>query len=266
MGVYAGRRIDLVALDVEGCVTPTNRGTWNLAGIENIKNYCRTAQERELPPVILVTGRSAYAEAVVQAIGALGPYCKIPSVIENGALLWHHNEKRAEPTSASKGKLKQMKDARRFLDEDLATVYRKNFVFEIGKEICISLDPFETDIESLYEIVREELRRAGFMKDVEVTHSSSAVDITPKGVNKWSGFQQALKESGIEKENVLGVGDSVGDVSWLSHIGHKAAPANATKDLRKIGLDYISPFAEAEGVADILRHFILEPAGPETKA
>lgn len=261
MGVYSGRKIDLVALDVEGCITHSKRGPWDLNGIEKIRRYCDLAPQHEFPPIILVTGRSAYAEAVIQAIGALGKYFETPSVIENGAIVWHHNKKYAEPARAAKGKLAKIKSAGRFIDEEFRKSHGNNFNLEMGKGICVSLSPIGMDVETLYNIVKEELGRAKFMKDVEVTHSSSAVDITPKGVNKWSGLQQVLEESKIEKENVLGVGDSVGDAIWLSHVGHKAAPVNATEDLREIGLGYISSFAEAKGVADILDHFILRPAG-----
>ena len=262
MGFYDGRKIDLVALDVEGCITPADRGPWDLRGVGRIRRYCEAASQNGLPPAILVTGRAApYAEAVIQVIGALGPaYDKVPSVAENGAMLWYHNRRVGLPAETAKNKLKEMRAVRRFVDEELGKI-RGFYIVEPGKEICLSLDPFETEVEKLYENVLEELRRAGFMEDVEVTHSSSAVDITPKGVNKWSGLQQVLEESGIEKENVLGVGDSVGDASWLSHVGHKTAPANATEDLRALRLDYVSRKTEAKGVADILNHFICRPAG-----
>ncbi len=265
MGMYAGRKIDLVALDVEGCITHGKRGSWDLDGIKKIRRYCDLAPQYGLPPAILVTGRSTYAEAVIQAIGALGDYFEIPSVIENGAMLWQHNEKRAEPARAAKDKLAQMESVRRFVDEDFRKPYNENnFNLQAGKEICVSLNPVGIDVEILYNIVREELGRAGFMDVVEVTYSSSAVDITPKGINKWSGLKQVLEEHGIDAENVLGVGDSKGDADWIKNVGIKSGPANATPDLRAIGLDHVSAFPEAEGVADILRYFILEPAGLAT--
>ena len=57
---------------------------------------------------------------------------------------------------------------------------------EPGKEICISLNPpNQMSIEDLNKEAKRKLKR--YLEFLEITHSSSAVDITPKGINKASG-------------------------------------------------------------------------------
>jgi hydroxymethylpyrimidine pyrophosphatase-like HAD family hydrolase len=40
----------------------------------------------------------------------------------------------------------------------------------------------------------------------------------------------------------------------LKHAGHAAAPANCTSQVKDMA-EYVSPFSEAAGVADIIEHY-----------
>ena len=93
-----------------------------------------------------------------------------------------------------------------------------------------------------------------YLKVIEITYSQSAVDITPKGINKGEGLEFLLKITGIKKENILGIGDSKGDLPILKEVGYKAGPSNSTNDIRPF-LDYVSPFPDTLGVIDILFHY-----------
>ena len=51
--------------------------------------------------------------------------------------------------------------------------------------------------------------------DLNVTHSASAVDITPKGIDKFSGLQFLLEKLQLYPEDVAAIGDTKGDISFL---------------------------------------------------
>lgn len=262
------KRTKLVASDMEGCITPAKRTPVNIWGMGLIQEYCAEVNKRHedkskepIPPIILVTGRSTgYVESIIQNINALGPAFKFPSIIENGALFWDHNKRKVCHYHAIVDiKRKEISDVDKFVKELITTGECKgNAIKEPGKEICISLNPIQLSIEDLYEIIVEIFKKKGLDEAVNITHSSSAVDITPKGINKLSGLRELLLHEGIDPAKVLGVGDSEGDVDWLNSVGIRAAPHNATEDLRqKVSGLFIADFPDSLGLAQILQSFIL---------
>jgi hydroxymethylpyrimidine pyrophosphatase-like HAD family hydrolase len=124
---------------------------------------------------------------------------------------------------------------------------------EYGKDICISLNPpGDMTIEQLFDIAQEGL--AEWLHVVEITHSQSAVDITPQGVNKASALNFLSDCIGITPTEMLGIGDSQGDLSMLRLVGMPTTPANGTRDVRAI-VRFTARRVGALGVADILRQF-----------
>lgn len=257
--IYGGRIIELVCSDLEGCLTPAKRTKANLTGLGKIQEYCSLVPRYKLPPINLVTGRSApYVEAVIQTIGAIGDEFYIPSVIENGAIFYDHNKRDICGYNPIVNKNKRnLSLVREFVDA-LKEEYKNNIREEPGKEICISLNPIELSIIDLYEIVRERFDDMGFDEIVDIKYSSSAVDITPRNVNKRSGLLYILSAYDIPREHCIGIGDTLGDLDWLKDIGYPTCPLNATEDVKKINGIWVSDYEDAEGVADIINHFILK--------
>ena len=92
----------------------------------------------------------------------------------------------------------------------------------------------------------------------EITHSTTAVDITPKGINKGTGLGFATRESGVELSEILYIGDSEGDFPAMEIAGFVACPANATekcKELMRKKGGYISLHNDVKGVLDIVKCF-----------
>ncbi len=113
------------------------------------------------------------------------------------------------------------------------------------------------EIEDFYEKIAELLNKEGFIEYLEVTHSKSAVDITLAGVNKGSALEYLSEITGIKLKNMLGVGDSKGDLSFLKKVGVPAAPSNATDVVKEV-VKYVSPYTNIKGVMDIIRTFVPE--------
>jgi len=129
---------------------------------------------------------------------------------------------------------------------------------EEGKFLAVSFNPPEIngkrstdDFEKIFlEKIGEDLREG-----LTVTHSSSAVDVTPKGVDKMSTLKELVGKGGI----VIFVGDGKNDESSMkdSLVRINLSPNNAHKDIKtmiksddKLGL--ISDKNNIEGVNDCL--------------
>jgi len=126
---------------------------------------------------------------------------------------------------------------------------------EPGKAICVSIDPPAgmTTAELEPEVIKI-LEQKGISPAIlgKITHSTSAVDITPPGINKKSGLELFCQKTGSKPQEQIGIGDSKGDLPVLEEMGATAVPHNAAKDIG-IEATYTSPYDDQLGVLDILR-------------
>lgn len=130
---------------------------------------------------------------------------------------------------------------------------------EPGKKICISLNPpflaggkERMPITEFAALVCKKLSAYQEQDYTDMTHSASAVDITPRGVSKASAVQGLLTAAGLLPEEVLGVDDSAAGAEWLRVVGFRATPANGSPALDGI-VHYRSPYPEVGGLIDILQ-------------
>ena len=61
---------------------------------------------------------------------------------------------------------------------------------------------------------------------------------------------------GIDRQQIIAVGDSIGDIEALEEAGLGVAMANAEEKV-KLHADYIAPSVWEDGVAEVLEKFIL---------
>lgn len=107
-------------------------------------------------------------------------------------------------------------------------------------------------ISQFFEEVKQSLSQ--FSNVINITHSASAVDITPIGIDKASGVKFLAEKTGISTENMLGIGDTRGDLPMLNLVGIPTGPANASQDVKDIA-KFIARSEGVIGVAEILKHF-----------
>ncbi len=94
--------------------------------------------------------------------------------------------------------------------------------------------------------------------DLEVSSSlSNNIEITAAGINKGSGLIQLLKFLGIGSDEVIAMGDSENDISMLKTAGLGVAMGNGRNDVKTIS-DYVTAIEDDDGVAQALRHFLVE--------
>ncbi len=80
--------------------------------------------------------------------------------------------------------------------------------------------------------------------------------ITHAQATKQHGIFEVAKILNIDTKEIIGIGDGGNDFPLLMACGLKVAMGNATDDLKAIA-DYIAPSVEEDGVADVIRKFIL---------
>lgn len=84
-----------------------------------------------------------------------------------------------------------------------------------------------------------------------------SVEVTNAQATKLHGIIEIMKLLHINKEEVIGVGDSYNDFPLLMASGLKIAMGNAIPELKAIA-DFIAPSVDEDGVATIIEKFILE--------
>ncbi len=248
--------IKIICSDVEGCLREGGKFIPNnLAGLQKIQDYQSQALENpNLPPIVLCSGRGiGFMEGILTNIGF--PPANFWSVAENGVFIFDLRSNALELNPiVNKNITKLQKISQEIIPDLLEKIGGKK---ELGKEICTSLNPPSgMEIEEFFEIIKKRLSQ--FEKVIELTHSTTAIDITPKGANKKSGLTFAAKKSGVELNNILYIGDTKGDFPAFEVAGYTACPSNATEECKKLVRSksgYISFLEDINGLADIISHF-----------
>lgn len=242
------KHIKLIVSDIEGCLSPGKGFPLDIAALAEIQFHNRNAQKGDQIPLTLCTGRpQPFVEAFCQMLSV-----HLPCICENGAFLYDIRKDRTiRHPNITEQHLKALQKLERFLELEVKQKYPHRR--EPGKEICVSLNPdaplenYADQIQSLYEHIKPYVEQDLFT----ITHSTSAVDITPKGIDKAAGIQFLSETLNIPVVHILGIGDTTGDLPFLRIVGLAAAPSNAAKAIKEI-VQFISTKPEAQGVIDII--------------
>lgn len=251
------KKMKLVVSDIEGCLN-LNEHTYDFEALQWIRTANQLARETNPIPFITVcSGRQhAFVEAITQMIAGT-----LPAIFENGCGLYFPTRRLYEeyvwhPFINEQGVLSQFKQVcQRVTDDVIVPNYARRVP---GKEIMLSLHPVSpVEVKDIFSIVEETLTKNQLV--ASVTSSASAVDITPKGIDKAAGVRWLVDTLegtiSVKLANITGVGDSVGDISFLRIVGFSAAPANASEQVKSM-VDYCASWADGQGVTDIIRQCI----------
>lgn len=243
-------RLQLVMIDVDGCLTPGEGQPWNFEALKYIAQLNRKAQKDATTlAVTLCTGRQEpYVEVLMQAIDA-----HLPGIYENGGGLYFPREYRFVENPLITAEMREV------LTGIKATLRREVVetglgYFQPGKEVSLTLYPLDqASVHQLYLATVEALTicQAGYIAQESV----SCVDVIPEGVDKGTGARWLSQETGIPLDQIGGIGDSTSDLKFLSILGRSAAPANAADEV-KAAVDYVSLYEDGDGVVGILRRWV----------
>lgn len=251
------KRIKLVISDIEGCLN-LDEHTYDLEALKWIRTANQLAREdNPIPFITACSGRQhAFVEAITQIIAGTKP-----AIFENGCGLYFptlrlHEEYAWHPRISEPENHASFEQACQRINEEIILPGEARRV--PGKEIMLSLHPVPpATVEGVHSHVKTLLAKNHL--NASVTRSASAVDITPVGIDKAAGVAwlvDVLKGSlSVRLANVAGIGDSIGDMSFLQIVGFAAAPANASEPVKQ-HVHYCSPQGDGQGVSDIIRHCI----------
>jgi HAD superfamily hydrolase (TIGR01484 family) len=243
------KEVHLVVVDVDGCLTPGDAGDWNWEALQIIRDLNQQARQGEsVPAITLCTGRQEpYVELLMQTIGGY-----LPCIYENGCGLYFPQGYRfVEHPSITTFSREALATAK-------ATLYRQVVIpefgyFQPGKEVSLTLYPLPgTSVRRLHEFVTDVLAPQDGAFTIQA--SVSCVDVTPRGIDKGQGVQWLSEQTGIPLASMGGIGDSPSDLRFLDLVGRSAAPANAAAEV-KAAVGYVSPYADSDGVVDVLHHW-----------
>lgn len=79
----------------------------------------------------------------------------------------------------------------------------------------------------------------------------TAVDVLPKAINKWSGCQWVMAQTGFEPHQAIAFGDGLNDIEMLQGVGLGVAMDNAHPALKAVA-KRIAPAMHLDGIARVL--------------
>lgn len=261
----------LIATDVDGCLSPEDSSVWELSRFWPLVERIRQANggEADLPPMTLCTGRpQPYVEALAKLLNI-----HLPAVCENGAVIYtlHDNHARLGPGVDAAG-IGLLRAVRQYIDGQLLAEH-PGTVVQYGKEAQLSV--FSADPRVLPEMGKKVRAFAesqgaycigagpdpqpkpdaratpGSAPGLDIGLSHFYLNISLAGVDKGRALRAVMAELGLTADRVAAVGDTDGDLPLRRAVGWFACPANATPAV-KAAADYVSPYADMDGMIDIL--------------
>lgn len=244
--------IQLIVLDVDGVLTDGESAPFDLDLFRQLATLNQRARAGEAVPAVTVcTGRpQAYVEAVLQALD-----CSLAGVFEGGAGLYMPEGRRVFPHPDIPDS-SIMRKVQRILEEEVER--DPGIYLQPGKIFTVSVfprgvegsaGPLDGLRERVVRLLGDEL--AG---ELELLYSASCLNILPRGIHKGKGIEFLSKWTKIPLEAMLAVGDSEVDIPMFQKAGYRAAPANATPEVKALA-NYVSDKKTVDGLRDILNRF-----------
>jgi len=215
------------AVDIDGTITLNGMGTIHLGALSKLRSLKDDGHN-----VILVTGRSSAEGYLLSIFGGLTHL----AVGENGGCITF-GDKIQHKLLGNKGECVHA----------LATIQSKLDV-EI-KEKPVFPRMTEVVLERTFDIEQAQKIIDGDNLNVSLTDSGYAYHINSKGVNKGSGFLEALKILEADVSDAIAIGDSETDVPLFKVVKNNIAVCNSTENLKQLA-KIITTKKSGEGVLE----------------
>jgi HAD superfamily hydrolase (TIGR01484 family) len=216
-------RFHILACDYDG--TLAHDGHVDDATLAALERLLATGRK-----LLLVTGREL--EDLLNVFPAIHFFSRV--VVENGALLYHPENRKIEELAPSPPPA--------FVE----ALHRRRVPISVGRSIVATGHPHETTV---LEVIRD------LGLEMQVIFNKGSVMVLPAGVNKASGLAHALREMDFTEHEVVGVGDAENDHAFLAVCECAVAVANALPSLRERA-DLVTRGARGAGVAELIDRLI----------
>ena len=215
------------AVDIDGTITLNGMGSIHLEALSKLRSL-----KDEGHNVILVSGRSSVEGYLLSIFGGLTHL----AVGENGGCITF-GDKIQHKLLGNKG---ECVHALATIQTRLDAEIKEKPVFPRMTEIVLERT-FE--IEQAQKIIDEE------SLNVSLTDSGYAYHINSKGIDKGSGFLEALKILEVDMNDAIAIGDSETDVPLFKVIKNNIAVSNSPENLKKLA-KIITTKKSGEGVLE----------------
>ena len=223
------------AIDIDGTITLNGMGTINLEVLSRLRSL-----KNEGHNVVLVTGRSSVEGYILSIFGGLTHM----AVGENGGCITY-GDKIQHKLLGNKGECIHA----------LATI-QSNIDIEI-KEKPVFPRMTEVVLERTFEIDKAQKIVDRENLNVILSDSGYGYHINSKGVNKGSGFLEAIKILDVDLNDVIAIGDSETDIPLFKIVENSIAVSNSTENLKKIA-KIVTTKKSGEGVLEGLDSILSE--------
>ena len=215
------------AIDIDGTITLNGMGQIHLEALSRLRSL-----KEEGHNVILVTGRSSAEGYLLSIFGGLTHL----AVGENGGCITF-GDKIQHKLLGNEG---ECVHALATIQTRLDAEIKEKPVFPRMTEIVLERT-FE--IEQAQKIIDED------NLNVSLTDSGYAYHINSKGIDKGSGFLEALKILDVDMNDAIAIGDSETDIPLFKIIKNNIAVSNSTENLKKLA-KIITTKKSGEGVLE----------------
>ncbi|HRN96708.1 MAG TPA: HAD family hydrolase [Candidatus Levybacteria bacterium] len=247
-------------LDVDGTLVPYE---YNALPSQKVAEAIQQAQKHVA--VCLVTGRSyAFVKHILQTLQINTGY----AVVNTGALIIDlANESIVREQYIEQSDVSEIF---RVLSEEAVKLYVKDTPFDpthypkfydtsnLPEKAYMIFTDEEYPEEKIDLILQKlsHLSNLNVHKTVHKDPSKFGINVTHLNATKLHGVQFLLERLKLNREEVIGVGDSYNDFPLLMASGLKVAMGNAIQELKDIA-DYVAPPVTQDGVADVIEKYIL---------
>ncbi len=244
------KRIRILAVDVDGCLTPGEGYPASLEVLGMLQNVNQRAEtDPDVPFVTLCTGRQQpFVDLMAQMIDN-----KKPAIFENGAGLYlpESYEFLYHP-SITREKFEELASFERMIKTEM--VARGTAKLQPGKEVSLSVYPGKGyTVKDNEAQLGELLRKMGSTLFLDV--SILCINVLFPGIDKGEGVRWLGRHMGLGSEEIGTVGDAPGDLASFAAAGFAGAPANAEPEVRAAA-SFVAPHDNGHGVLDIIEEVI----------
>lgn len=119
---------------------------------------------------------------------------------------------------------------------------------EIGQVLVATLAPHRSTVQDvIWELGLE----------AQVIGNRNAVMVLPAGINKATGLEHALRELGLSRHEVVGIGDAENDHSFLERCECAVAVANAAPSIKQTAA-FVTTAENGDGVIELIDELIAD--------
>lgn len=217
-------QVRLLVVDIDGCLVEVEHAAYDLERLARVAELnTRSLRDPAVPPLTILSGRPhPYVDALMQILDI-----RVPAIFENGAGL----AIRSPYGARYRAEVERGREALQKLSRELAG--RDGLTIQPGKSASLTVFPMDRDegIEWIEALLSELFERHSL--ELVIDPAQECVNVLVPGVDKGMGLRWLAEEVGVELGQVAGIGDSLGDLAWLSLCGLSWAPANAQEAVRE---------------------------------